>query len=757
VLLAAAYGVLVVALLPWVGETALKDPRITTVSGTAILLADFCTALLLGAWYRSSGRASLLVLTCGYLYSGVMAALHMATFPGALLPQPLFGGEQAVGWIFLGWRGGTSGAYLTAVLLELRAASPARADTRGGRLAAACLLALGACALVAALAASVGAYVMDGNQWTAANLAIIWICVAVDGAALAVIWAKRAFDDTFYLWLALVLVAAMVDLTLGNIGGGRYTVAWHASRASLVVSAYLLLVFLMSEIAERLRRPLLSTVAAYGGAFAAICAAVFLRWFLDPWLGPTAVYITLCGAVAIAVWLGGWGPAALSAVLGYAVVNLLYGQPGGSLHVAGASQALQLILFALSCALIIGLGEGMRRARDRYRASEVALEERAAELQRADTNKSQFLALLAHELRNPLAPLRIGLAVLRRVPAGASATQTHEMMERQFVHLARLIDDLLDVSRIDRGKLELRPERVALDVVVRSAVEAAMPGIEAKSLQLVMRYAGQPLYVEADPMRLAQVLGNLLNNAAKFTAAGGRIELAMRAEDGQAVVSVADTGIGLAPGDLEKIFDMFVQAGERHTAGGLGLGLTLVRSIVEHHGGRVEARSAGLGRGAEFIVRLPLAASSEAAAAPAVPLPANGTRRRVLVVDDNADAAESVANLLRLEGHRVEAAHDAGAALRVAETLQPDIAFIDLNMPGMDGYELARRLRALPFGRNAQLVALTGMGKESDMERSRAAGFDLHLTKPADPARVSQLAAGEPPDNIVTLRDSEAG
>jgi CheY-like chemotaxis protein len=182
-----------------------------------------------------------------------------------------------------------------------------------------------------------------------------------------------------------------------------------------------------------------------------------------------------------------------------------------------------------------------------------------------------------------------------------------------------------------------------------------------------------------------------------------------------------------------------------------------VRSIVEHHGGRVEARSAGLGRGAEFIVRLPLAASSEAAAAPAVPLPANGTRRRVLVVDDNADAAESIANLLRLEGHRVEAAHNAAAALRIAETLQPDIAFLDLNMPGMDGYELARRLRALPFGRNAQLVALTGMGKESDMERSRAAGFDLHLTKPADPARVSQLAAGEPPDNIVTLRDSEAG
>jgi signal transduction histidine kinase/CheY-like chemotaxis protein len=716
-----------------------------------------CSALLLGAWYRSSGRAPLLVLSGAYLYSGVMAALHIAALPGALLAQPLFSGEQAAGWIFLGWHGGMAGAYLAAVLLAVRGARPARADERDRRLAVVCLTAAGACALVAALAASVGAYAMSGEQWAAANLAIVWICVAVSGAALAIIWAKRAFDDTFYLWLALVLVATMVELTLGDLGDGRYTVAEHASRASCIVSAYLLLVFLMREIAERLRRPLLSTIGAYGGALAAVCAALFLRWCLDPWLGSAAAHVTLLGAVAIAVWLGGWAPAVLSAALGYAAAGLLVGEPGAGLRSPTAAQALELILFALSCALIIGLGEGMRRARDIYRASEVALEERAAELQRADTNKSQFFALLAHELRNPLAPLRTALAILKRTPDGASAAQTHEMMERQFAHLARLIDDLLDVSRIDRGMLELRPERVALDVVVRSAVEAAMPGMEAKSLQLVVRYAGQPLYVEADAVRLGQVLGNLLNNAAKFTATGGRIELAMRAEEPCAVVSVADTGVGLAPGDLEKIFDLFVQVGARHTAGGLGLGLTLVRSIVERHGGRVEARSAGPGRGSEFIVRLPLAAAAAAAAAQPVPLPANGTRRRVLVVDDNADAAETIASLLRLEGHRVETALDGAVALRVAEILQPDVAFIDLNMPVMDGYELARRLRTLPCGRNAHLVALTGMGKASDMERSRAVGFNLHLTKPADPAQVSQLAAGAAPDNIVALRSSEAG
>jgi CheY-like chemotaxis protein len=203
---------------------------------------------------------------------------------------------------------------------------------------------------------------------------------------------------------------------------------------------------------------------------------------------------------------------------------------------------------------------------------------------------------------------------------------------------------------------------------------------------------------------------------------------------------------------------MFVQVGTPHTAGGLGLGLTLVRSIVENHGGRVEARSAGPGRGTEFIVRLPLAPALAPAAAPAaVPLPANGTRRRVLIVDDNADAAESIAKLLRLEGHRVETALEGAAALRIAEVLQPDVAFIDLNMPGLDGYEVARRMRTLPGGRSTRLVALTGMGKASDMERSRAAGFDLHLTKPADPAQVSQLAAGDAPDNIVAFRDGEAG
>ncbi len=285
-----------------------------------------------------------------------------------------------------------------------------------------------------------------------------------------------------------------------------------------------------------------------------------------------------------------------------------------------------------------------------------------------------------------------------------------------------------------------------------------MPGIEAKQHELVVRYAGQPLYVDGDPVRLAQVVANLLNNAAKFTPPGGRIELSMRADGGSAILSVADSGVGLAREHLREVFDMFVQLeGSRQTAaGGLGLGLTLVRSLVAYHGGQVEARSAGPGKGAEFIVTLPLAATPAAPARNPEPLRTD-TRRRILVVDDNEDAAQTLADLLRLDGHAVEAACDGPGALRAAERLRPDVAFIDLNMPEMDGYELAKRLRATPWGANATLVALTGMGQKADVAQTRAAGFDEHLTKPADPARVALIAAGgTDKDKVVPLQRTPA-
>src|SRR5262245_1562440 len=388
----------------------------------------------------------------------------------------------------------------------------------------------------------------------------------------------------------------------------------------------------------------------------------------------------------------------------------------------------------------------MRRARDRYRASENELKERAAQLQRADANKSQFLAVLSHELRNPLAPLRNGLTLLRLQHEDVATAETHDMMERQIVQLTRLIDDLLDVSRIDRNKLELRTEPVAIDALMRTGVDTARPNIDAKGHSLAVSCPEAPLYVEGDRVRLAQGVATPLNNAARSPPPKGRIELSARAEDARVLLRVADNGIGLAPEHLDEVFDMFVQLDARHVAasGGLGLGLTLARSIVRRHGGEIEARSPGRGKGAEFIVRLPLVAAPEATeskGAPAGQAPA-AARRRVLVVDDNVDAAQTLAQYLRLTGHRVESALDGEAALRIAEILHPDVAFIDLNMPRMDGTEVARRLRLTPWGRKARLVALTGMGQQADIDRTREAGFDEHITKPADLQRLSRLAAG---------------
>jgi signal transduction histidine kinase/CheY-like chemotaxis protein len=737
---------LILAILPWAHEPGIADPRISSISSGAVLLAEFCTALLLGALYLASGHPPLLIMTCAYFYSSLMAALHAATFAGAVFATPLFGNEQTVSWLYLAWRAGTPGVLLAAIFLEtaIRGATPAKLRTL--RLVGGLVAILLSCALIVALAAQdIGVQLMsDTGRWTGLNHAIIAASVLMCVAGIIRIWTGRAFNQTLYLWLALVLMAMAIGSTLGNMGGGRYTVGWHASRAHFVISAYLLLAFLMNELSDQRRRSSFTLVAAYGGALAAMLAAIFLRWFMDPWIGLSMPpYITLFTATAVAVWVGGWAPAVLSTLLGYVISSILFAESINHLTLNEGTAILQFGVFAACCALIIALGETMRRARDRYRASESTLQERAAELQRANSNKSQFLAMLAHELRNPLAPLRTGLAVLHLSPDKMTARQTREMMERQIGSMTRLIDDLLDVSRIDRGKLELYPERLAVDTAVRSAIETAMPGIEAKGHELAVHHARQPLFIDADPVRFGQVLTNLLNNAAKFTPPGGRIELGMRAENGQAVITVADSGIGLAPEHLQTVFDLFVQVDSNRTAGGLGLGLTLVRSIVELHGGSVEAHSAGAGQGTVFTVRLPLAASRFTASAPTNRRPAlaRRKRRRILVADDNTDAAVAIAELLRLEGHRVETAKDGATALNIAEALQPDVAFIDLNMPVMDGYELARHLRIR--SRRPKLVAVTGMGQALDLERTRAAGFDLHLTKPADPGLILSVATEE--------------
>jgi PAS domain S-box-containing protein len=384
---------------------------------------------------------------------------------------------------------------------------------------------------------------------------------------------------------------------------------------------------------------------------------------------------------------------------------------------------------------------------DRKRAEELGASEAA--LREADRQKNQFLGMLSHELRNPLGPIRNALYLLDRTPPqGQEARRAREVIHRQVGHLTRLVDDLLDVTRITRGKVELRRAELDLAGLVRRTADDYRWTMQDRGLELALELEDGLLAVDGDETRLAQVFGNLLSNAAKFTPVGGRVTIAVRSEDGHAVVRVRDTGPGIPPDVLPSIFEPFTQAKQTlaRTEGGLGLGLALVRGLVSLHGGEVRVVS-GLG-GAEFVVTLPLAARQE----PRAPHPAGPARvaapvahRRVLVVDDSRDAAETLAELVRLLGHDVEVAYDGPAALRRAGEYHPDLVLCDIGLPGMDGYEVARELRAA-HGRDLRLVALSGYAQPEDVAMAMAAGFDAHVPKPADPQRLEQLLANPAAD-----------
>jgi signal transduction histidine kinase len=356
-------------------------------------------------------------------------------------------------------------------------------------------------------------------------------------------------------------------------------------------------------------------------------------------------------------------------------------------------------------------------------------------LRLADQRKTEFLATLAHELRNPLAPLQTALTLLKRKRPGPDEAERHyDMMRRQIDHMVRLVNDLMEISRITRGRIELDTAVIDLQRVLRDAVEQSRPLLDAARHRLELQLSDGPLPVDGDSVRLTQVFSNLLNNAARYTPAGGHIVLGAQAEGGAAVVSVRDNGIGIAPELLDTVFDMFVQASGASKAaqGGLGIGLTLARSLVELQGGSIAAHSAGLGQGSVFTVRLPLLGAPATAAPADAPAPAAATRT-VLVVDDNRDAADSLAEFLEAAGMSTAVAYSGVQALELLPGLQPELAILDIGMPGMDGYELARRLRQHPAGGGLLLLALTGWGQQRDREATAAAGFDHHLVKPLDP------------------------
>ncbi len=624
----------------------------------------------------------------------------------------------------------------------------------------------------------------------------------------------------------------------------------------------------------------------YSLTILATAAAVLFRWLLDPWLGDDIPLAMLYGAIAFAVWYGGYRPGFLAVALGYPVCVFLFVAPHGAFSWSEPRELARLAVYLVPCAVILGVGERVRvslrgaetqtreildhssealrrseqqlrmvidalpavvtyidrdtryrffnrtlcewfgldpdsvrgrtaleimgerayeavrpmmelafagqhvnfeaelpyrhggaravevryvpdirsdgtvegyialvdditerkRAETALRQSEERFRVLAESLNEVDKRKDEFLATLAHELRNPLAPIRNSLHVLR-LAGGDPAVQEEvvEMMDRQANHLVRLVDDLLEVSRVSRGKIELRKEPVELAAVVRSAIESSRPLIEAAGHRLAVSLPSEPLTLAIDPVRITQVIANLLNNAAKFTAEGGQIWLTARREGSGVVISVRDDGVGIPADMLEKVFEMFMQVdpspGRAH--GGLGIGLTLIERLVQMHGGTVEARSGGPGQGSEFLVRLP-------AIAPELPVEAEALRadghgdvpspcRRILVVDDNVDSAESLGTLLRLKGHDVQIAHGGEAALAAARAYPPEVVLLDIGMPGLDGYEVARRLRKEDGCDQVLLIALTGYGQDDDRRRSREARFDDHLVKPIDLAALEAL------------------
>jgi PAS domain S-box-containing protein len=373
---------------------------------------------------------------------------------------------------------------------------------------------------------------------------------------------------------------------------------------------------------------------------------------------------------------------------------------------------------------------------------EEELRELNAQLADADRRKDEFIAMLSHELRNPLAPIRYALPMIEREPHSDSGRHALAVIQRQVDHLTRLVDDLLDVSRITRGRIELRREHVTLASIVGAAVEAASPAITGARHALETNVADEPIWLDADPARIAQVVTNLLNNSAKYTPRGGRISLEARRDDGHALIRVRDTGTGIPPESLGSIFEMFRQ-GQRPDAGqgGLGIGLALVKLLVEMHGGSVEARSAGVGQGAEFEVRLPLAEVPrlDDRTTPTAATTVHGRRLKVLIVDDNVDLVEMLAMDVARLGHDVRKAFDGRSAISAATSYRPDVVLLDLGLPVMGGLEVGRELRARPETAEVRLVALTGWGQAEDRARTRQAGFDDHLTKPTEPGTLERL------------------
>ena len=500
------------------------------------------------------------------------------------------------------------------------------------------------------------------------------------------------------------------------------------------------------------RTPFQQSLWGYLIAIGATAAIATIRLTISENVGNFAPISTFTVAVVIAAWYGGLGPGLMATVLSALAADYLFTPFQYSFRIESLSGAVTLGVMVFTGVLLSLLCESLHRTRRRLEAEQENLRQ-SVEMQQqmrdalteSDRRKDEFLATLAHELRNPLAPVRNAIHILRaRMPPTPQLQWARDVIDRQVTQMTRLIDDLMDVSRITRGTFELRREHVALDEVIRVAVETSRPIIEASGHELVMGLPQEPITLHADVIRLAQVFSNLLNNAAKYTGPGGRIAVTAERDGNTVAVAVQDSGIGIPADMLTEVFEPFTQLDNslERTRGGLGIGLALAKRLAEMHGGGIEAHSAGPGQGSRFVVRLP-ASAQQSVARPTVlegpgPVSAVG-HHRILGADDNYDSATSLSILLNDAGYDIRTAGDGVQALETAAQFRPDIALLDIGMPKLNGYEVARQIRNQAWGRHVLLVALTGWGGADHRQQTTQAGFDHHLTKPVDPAALTRL------------------
>ncbi len=475
----------------------------------------------------------------------------------------------------------------------------------------------------------------------------------------------------------------------------------------------------------------------WAGALVAIAFAVWLRQLLDPILGDHLALATLYGAVAASVWLGGYRVAIPAAALGYLACDWLFIYPRDAFDFSTSRALVGAVLYAISSSAIILFGEALRAALQRETtnanelAREIAERELAQErLRHANRRKDEFLAMLSHELRNPLAAMITAAYVLRVAEASApSAVEARNIMDRQIRHMAKLIEDLLNIGRLSVGKVKLARETFDLGQAVNDVVAEwrGMGRFERHQVTLDTEQA----WINGDRSRMEQVVFNLLENSLKFTPEHGSIRVGLRVEKTDAVITVADSGEGIASDDLGRVLDLFEQGDQdpARSRGGMGIGLALAKRVAELHGGKIEIASDGPGLGTIVTVRIPRCPEPAEQAAAAL-MPTSGALPRVLVVEDNSDTRQMLKSALALMGHEVSDAADGATGLAAATAIRPDVALIDLGLPDMDGYELARRMRAAMLNQRLLLIALTGYGQPEDRDRSREAGFDAHLTKP---------------------------